>query len=95
MSSCIPLLELCIKLIPDSESFKWKVPESKAQQEEAVLDSLDPLLEQGPLEVMSRVAASPLSHCLSNHKKLLAFFFHISENNNRGLNLRNKLFEAL
>ncbi|EPQ09027.1 Ras and EF-hand domain-containing protein [Myotis brandtii] len=47
MRSCIPLLELCIKLIPDSESFKWKVPESKAQQEETVLDSLDPLLEQG------------------------------------------------
>lgn len=73
MRSCIPLLEFCIKLIPGSESFKWKVPKSKAQQEETALDSLDPLLEQGQLEVISRVAVSPLSHCLSNHKKLLVF----------------------
>lgn len=98
MRSCIPLLEFCIKLIPDSESFKWKVPKSKAQQEETALDSLDPLLEQGQLEVISRVAVSPLSHCLSNHKKLLVFSPHISENNNRGLDLTsvcNNLFEAL
>ena len=76
-------------------AFKWKVPESKAQEKEDALDSMDPLMERSHLEVISRVVASLQFHCLSNHKLLACF--HIS-GNNRGLDLTdssNKLSETL